>query len=106
MSAIDNAYIGLLADRDLLLNQLHAHSACDDARSATRCAAVARLVEIVERETGASAEEVRGFFAHGMLLNVLAAMQAQDVDAHWAEVLLGPRPTARTAATELLFFPV
>jgi hypothetical protein len=25
-----------------------------------------------------------------MLLNVLAAMQAQDVDAHWAAVLLGP----------------
>ena len=51
----------------------------------------ARLVEIVERESGASAEEVRIFFAHGMLLNVLAAMQAQDVDAHWAEVLLGPK---------------
>jgi hypothetical protein len=33
---------------------------------------------------------VRVFFAHGMLLNVLAAMGAEDVDAHWATVLLGP----------------
>lgn len=92
MPAMGSAYIGLLADRDLLLNQLHAHSACDDPaiRDQMR-SGFARLVEIVERETGASAEEVRGFFAHGMLLNVLAAMQAQDVDAHWAQVLLGPK---------------
>jgi hypothetical protein len=25
-----------------------------------------------------------------MLLNVLAAMRAEDADAHWADVLLGP----------------
>lgn len=93
MPAMGSAYVGLLANRDLLLNQLHAHGACDDPaiRDQMR-SGFARLVEIVERETGASAEEVRGFFAHGMLLNVLAAMQAQDVDAHWAEVLLGPKP--------------
>ena len=92
MAAIGNAYVGLLGDRSLLLNQLHAHAACDDPaiRDQMR-SGFARLVEIVERETGASAEELRVFFAHGMLLNVLAAMQAQDVDAHWAEVLLGPK---------------
>ncbi len=54
-------------------------------------ASFARLVELVERESGADAEEVRVFFAYGMLLNVLAAMGAQDVDAHWAQVLLGPK---------------
>lgn len=92
MSAMGNAYVGLLADRHLLLNQLHAHAASDDPaiRDQMR-SGFARLVEIVERESGGSAEEVRIFFAHGMLLNVLAAMQAQDVDAHWAEVLLGPK---------------
>ncbi len=92
MAAIGNAYVGLLGDRSLLLNQLHAHAACDDPaiRDQMR-SGFARLVEIVERETGASAEELRVFFAHGMLLNVLAAMQAQEVDAHWAEVLLGPK---------------
>jgi hypothetical protein len=51
----------------------------------------ARLVELVERESGATPDEVRTFFAHGMLLNVLAAMRAEDSDAHWADVLLGPQ---------------
>jgi hypothetical protein len=49
----------------------------------------ARLVELVERESGASPEEIRSFFAMGMLLNVLAALDATALDAHWAEVLAG-----------------
>ncbi|MDX6676771.1 MAG: hypothetical protein QOE31_823, partial [Solirubrobacteraceae bacterium] len=52
-----------------------------------------RLVALVERETGAGPDEVRAFFAQGMLLNVLAAMGAEEVDAHWAQVLLGPPKT-------------
>ena len=82
----------IVTDRNLLLNQLHAHAACDDpaVREQMR-ACFARLVELVERESGADAEQVRMFFAHGMLLNVLATMGAADVDAHWAQVLLGPK---------------
>jgi AcrR family transcriptional regulator len=93
MRAMGHAYVGLLGDRHLLLNQLHAHAACDDPaiRQQMR-AGFQRLVEIVERETGAEPAEVQEFFAHGMLLNVLAAMQAQDVDEHWAQVLLKPPP--------------
>ena len=93
LMAMGKAYIGLLADRTLLLNQLNAHAACDDPaiRDQVR-RGFARLVELVERESGAGPEEVRNFFAQGMLLNVLAAMQAQDVDEHWAQVLLKPPP--------------
>ena len=93
LTAMGKAYIGLLADRTLLLNQLNAHAACDDPaiRDQVR-RGFARLVELVERESGAGPEEVRNFFAQGMLLNVLAAMQAQDVDEHWAQVLLKPPP--------------
>ncbi len=91
MDAMGHAYVGLLADRNLLLNQLHAHAASDDPAIRDQMRrGLERLVELVERETGADAETVRGFFAHGMLLNVLAAMQAEDVDAHWAHVLLRP----------------
>jgi len=92
LPAMGRAYIGLLADRELLLVQLHAFAACDDGpvRAEMR-RSFARLVELVERETGADAERVREFFAHGMLLNVLAAMWAEDSDAHWAQVLLGPQ---------------
>jgi AcrR family transcriptional regulator len=92
LPAMGRAYVGLLADRELLLGQLHAFAACDDAdvRAEMR-RGFARLVELVERESGADAEQVRTFFAHGMLLNVLAAMRAEESDAHWAEVLLGPK---------------
>jgi AcrR family transcriptional regulator len=91
MHAMGRAYIGLRGDRDLLLNQLHAHAACDDPAIRDQMRrGFARLVEIVERETGAEPQAVRDFFAHGMLLNVLAAMQAQDVDEHWAKLLLKP----------------
>jgi AcrR family transcriptional regulator len=93
MQAMGKAYVGLLGDRHLLLNQLHAHAACDDPaiRDQMRLG-FERLVELVELETDATPQEVRTFFAHGMLLNVLAAMQARDVDAHWATVLLDPPP--------------
>ena len=54
MKAMGHAYLGLLEDRDLLLNQLHAHAACDDPEI---CAVMrdgfARLFELVERESGA-----------------------------------------------------
>ncbi len=93
MTAMGVAYIGLLRDRHLLLNQLHAHAACDDRAIRDQMRrGFARLVDIVERETGAEPHEVRNFFAQGMLLNVLAAMQAQDVDEHWAQLLLKPPP--------------
>ncbi|MGH2897028.1 MAG: TetR/AcrR family transcriptional regulator [Solirubrobacteraceae bacterium] len=94
MQAIGSAYVGLLGDRTLLLNQLHAHAACDDPEIREQMRrGFARLVDIVERETGADALEIRRFFAHGMLLNVLTAMQADDVEEHWAELLL-TRPPA------------
>jgi AcrR family transcriptional regulator len=89
--AMGHAYVGLLADRELLLGQLHAFAACDDdAVRAQMRRGFARLVELVERESGADPEQVREFFAHGMLLNVLAAMRAEESDAHWAQVLLSP----------------
>jgi AcrR family transcriptional regulator len=93
MVAMGHAYVGLLADRPLLLNELHAHAACDDPAIREQMRrGFAQLVELVERETGAGPDEVRDFFAHGMLLNVLAAMQVADVDEHWAHVLLKPPP--------------
>ena len=92
LQAMGIAYIGLLSDRELLLGQLHSFAACDDeaVRDEVR-RGFGELVELVERESGADAERVRVFFAHGMLLNVLAAMRADESDAHWAKVLFGPK---------------
>ncbi|MEA2240550.1 MAG: hypothetical protein QOD24_106 [Solirubrobacteraceae bacterium] len=94
LHAMGRAYIGLLADRELLLGQLHAFAACDDEQVRDEMRrGFARLVELVEHESGADPEQVREFFGQGMLLNVLAAMRAQESDAHWAQVLLGPAKT-------------
>jgi AcrR family transcriptional regulator len=91
LPAMGRAYIGLLDDRELLLGQLHAFAACDDEQvRAEMRRSFARLVELVERESAAEPEQLRAFFAQGMLLNVLAAMRAEEADAHWTQVLLGP----------------
>ena len=89
--AMGEAYAELLRDRQLLLLQLHAHAAAPSipaVREATRDG-FRRIVELVQRETGAPAEDVQRFIAKGMLLNVLGAVDAPDVDDHWARLLMG-----------------
>jgi AcrR family transcriptional regulator len=78
LAAIGTAYGELLqSDRLYLRAQMQAYAACEDPE----IAAVVRngygdLVTYVERVSGAPAEEVAQFFAGGMLLNVLASMDA------------------------------
>ncbi len=99
--AMGQAYRELLIDRDLLLLQLHAYAACDDAevRDATR-AEFGRLWRTVAELTGAPAEEIREFFATGMLMNVAAAMDlvaasADPAAGSWVSACLAaPQPTA------------
>jgi len=50
------------------------------------------LFEMVEREWPASPAEVQAFFAHGMLCNVIAAMQIGDLHERWADVLTTADP--------------
>ncbi|MFL5839422.1 MAG: TetR/AcrR family transcriptional regulator [Thermoleophilaceae bacterium] len=91
LHAMGLAYEELLADRELLLVQLHSHAAAAD-NPAIRAAArecFERLVELVERESGADAVTVGRFFATGMLMNVMAALDAPSTGSHWAEVLAG-----------------
>jgi AcrR family transcriptional regulator len=95
LDALGHAYVQLLRDRDLLLLQLHAHAASPDVpeiRDAMR-AGFKRLVEFVQQESGAEPEVIRDFFAHGMLLNVLVAMDAPAVGEDWVRTLLVGVPT-------------
>jgi AcrR family transcriptional regulator len=90
LKAIGTAYLELLqADRTRLNAQLQAYAACDDPE----IRAVVRngfgdLVTYAERVSGAPVDVVANFFATGMLLNVLAAMQVQDGSESWAARLL------------------
>jgi AcrR family transcriptional regulator len=84
LGAMGMAYIAKLRDRDLLLLQLHSYTACDDpdVRALVR-RRYGELVALVERLTGVEGKPVGEFFAHGMLLNVLAAMDALDAPEPW-----------------------
>jgi AcrR family transcriptional regulator len=78
LEAIGKAYEELLqSDRTYLRAQMQAYAACEDPEI---CAVVrggfGDLVTYVERVSGASTKRISEFFAHGMLLNVLASMQA------------------------------
>ncbi|HEX6714130.1 MAG TPA: TetR/AcrR family transcriptional regulator [Thermoleophilaceae bacterium] len=89
LHAMGLAYSELLSDRELLLLQLHSHaSAAEDEniRDAAR-KGFERLVALVERESGADSVSVGRFFATGMLMNVMAALDAGSVTEHWADVL-------------------
>ncbi len=78
----------LLADRAGLLAQMQAYAACDDPdvrRAVQR--GYSELYEFVERASGADDIAIRDFFAFGMLLNVMAAMDVPSLDAGWARRL-------------------
>jgi len=84
LEAMGDAYERLLDDRTLLLMQMQAYAACEDAeiRAATR-AGYKHLWELVERITGLPFQRVVEFFAMGMLMNVAAAMDLPSVDERW-----------------------
>jgi AcrR family transcriptional regulator len=77
LRAIGEAYRNLIeADRTMLQGQLQAYAASvheEDVREAT-ARGYGRLVDYVETVSGADRATISAFFATGMLLNVLAAM--------------------------------
>jgi AcrR family transcriptional regulator len=99
LTAMGDAYVKMLAtNRDCLMLQLQAYAACDDELIRDRVrACYARLVNHVEKLTGADQERIDNFFRYGMWLNVTAAMGVNDlsVGCEWIrdEALEDP-PTA------------
>jgi AcrR family transcriptional regulator len=73
------AYIELLEDREALLVQLQGQAASGDEeiRKAVRTRFM-ELVDAVRRMSGADDETLLRFFANGMLLNVVAALDLPD----------------------------
>jgi AcrR family transcriptional regulator len=90
LEAMGHAYVELLMDRSTLLGQLQSFAGAashEEIREAVR-AGFERLYGLVGT-AAESADEVRAFFAKGMLLNVLVAMGAHELDADWARTLFG-----------------
>ncbi|MEA2321030.1 MAG: hypothetical protein QOD81_880 [Solirubrobacteraceae bacterium] len=92
LEAMGRAYGELLQrDRDVLLVQLHSQVAAGQEpliRDAMR-RTFRDLYALVARESGAAPEQLTGWFAHGMLCNVMAAIDADQLDEDWARALAG-----------------
>jgi AcrR family transcriptional regulator len=84
LMAMGLRYKELLHDRTLLLVQLQAYAACDDAdvREVVRHE-WHELHRFVAEVSGASPQEVFEFFSIGMLLNVGAAIQLEGEPETW-----------------------
>jgi AcrR family transcriptional regulator len=90
LQAMGQVYVDeLIADRTRLKAQLEAYAACDDPEI---CEVVRNgfgdLVTYVERVSGLPPAEVSRFFATGMLINVMDAMNLKGSDEEWASRLL------------------
>ena len=104
LDAMGAAYVAmLLDDRTRLLAQMQAYAACDDpdVREAMR-SGYGKLHLFVETVSGLDEATVAGWFAHGMLLNVIAAMDLWGAREPWARRLLegtiGPERLAAARA--------
>jgi AcrR family transcriptional regulator len=90
LDAIGAAYGELIeSDRTMLQGQLQAYAASvvDEDIRATTARGFGRLVDYVETVSGADKNTVARFFAKGMLMNVLAAMDysiADEPKSSWA----------------------
>ncbi len=83
LRSIGDGYAALIEeDRTMLQGQLQAYAASvedEDVRAAT-ARGFGRLVDYVETVSGADRQTIARFFAKGMLMNVLAAMQYSIAD--------------------------
>jgi AcrR family transcriptional regulator len=83
LRAIGNAYVEMIeSDRAMLQGQLQAYAASveDEEVRAHAAQGYGRLVDYVETVSGADRQTIARFFAKGMLMNVLAAMQYSITD--------------------------
>ena len=89
LQAMGEAYMALLLDRSRLMAQMQAYASCDDPeiRAVVR-EGYGDLFTWTERVSGVGPAELGNFFAKGMLLNVVAAMDLLNSDEPWAQRLV------------------
>ena len=88
LEAMGDAYARLIADRDLLMLQVHAQSAGDipEVREAVR-SGLASVVDVVRERSLADPAAVQRFIAYGQLCHLIVTAELDDVDASWARTL-------------------
>ncbi|MGH3804050.1 MAG: TetR/AcrR family transcriptional regulator [Pseudonocardiaceae bacterium] len=88
LKAMAASYGDVTADRDVLMILMHAQCAASEpviGEAVSIC--YAKQVEYVRAVSGATDEQIRRFFADGVLSNVMMAIDAASTDAPWARTL-------------------
>ncbi|RSS82169.1 TetR/AcrR family transcriptional regulator [Streptomyces sp. WAC06614] len=89
LEALAASYQQVSADRDILMILLHAQcSASEPVIGDAVRTCYAKQVEYVRAVSGASDEQIRRFFADGLLGNAMLAIDAASVSAPWVRTLL------------------
>lgn len=88
LEAMGDAYADLIADRDLLMLQVHAQSAADvpEIREALR-RGYAEVVDFAKQRSRATDEQVQGFIAYGQLCHLIVTAELDGVAEPWAQTL-------------------
>ena len=88
LEAMSEAYIELIRDRDLIMLQVHAQSACDvpEIRDAVR-RGIADVVRAVSKVSGADGPSVQHFLAYGLLCHVIVQADLSAIDEDWARLV-------------------
>ena len=90
LMAMGDAYMELVTnDPDVLRMLVHGTSAAaiEPEIAAANRACWQQMVETAKRESDADGEALQRFFAMGMLINNLAAMDVSNSDETWAQIL-------------------
>lgn len=86
--AMGDGYASLIADRSILMIQVHAQSASDvPAIRATMRGGLKRIVTYVKQRTGASDEAVQRFIAFGQLCHLITTTDIDELGEDWARLV-------------------
>lgn len=88
LDSMGQAYAALIADRDLLMLQVHAQAATEVPEvGATARRGIADITSFASSRSGAPASDVQRFVAYGQLCHLLTTLDVFDVDETWATTL-------------------
>ncbi|GLY19402.1 TetR/AcrR family transcriptional regulator [Kineosporia rhizophila] len=85
LTAMGDAYAGLIADRSLLMMQVHAQSASDVPEIRAALAdGNRRIWQYARSRSGAGVAAVQAFLAYGQLCHLIVTAGLDEVDEPWA----------------------
>lgn len=88
LDKLGDAYADLIADRTLLLIQVHAQSVAGiPAIGDALRRGLARITQFAKERSGGTGLDVQRFIAYGQLCHLVVAAGVADIDEEWATIL-------------------